>query len=135
GGGEGKGKGNHPMTPWGKPTKGYKPRRGARPSDRDIVRRRKNEVAAVGRPRKRGPHIEETLLARVEELNRTRQKKVLKAWSRRATSAPELVGHTLAVHHGKKFSRVHATQNMARHRSDRNWMRSTRKADWSYLRA
>ena len=41
GGGEGKGKGNHPMTPWGKPTKGYKTRRGARPSDRDIVTRRK----------------------------------------------------------------------------------------------
>jgi large subunit ribosomal protein L2 len=40
GGGEGKGKGNHPMTPWGKPTKGYKTRRGARPSDRDIVTRR-----------------------------------------------------------------------------------------------
>ncbi len=41
GGGEGKGKGNHPMTPWGKPTKGYKTRRGARPSDRYIVTRRK----------------------------------------------------------------------------------------------
>ena len=41
GGGEGKGKGNHPMTPWGKPTKGYKTRRGARPSDRFIVTRRK----------------------------------------------------------------------------------------------
>ena len=41
GGGEGKGKGNHPMTPWGKPTKGYKTRRGARPSDRDIVTRRR----------------------------------------------------------------------------------------------
>ncbi|PYM92741.1 MAG: 50S ribosomal protein L2 [Candidatus Rokuibacteriota bacterium] len=40
GGGEGKGKGNHPMTPWGKPTKGYKTRRGAKPSDRDIVTRR-----------------------------------------------------------------------------------------------
>src|SRR5262245_40585989 len=41
GGGEGKGKGNHPMTPWGKPTKGYKTRRGARASDRDIITRRK----------------------------------------------------------------------------------------------
>jgi large subunit ribosomal protein L2 len=40
GGGEGRGKGNHPMTPWGKPTKGYKTRRGARSSDRDIVTRR-----------------------------------------------------------------------------------------------
>ncbi|MGH7279264.1 MAG: 50S ribosomal protein L2 [Candidatus Rokuibacteriota bacterium] len=43
GGGEGKGKGNHPMTPWGKPTKGYKTRRGARPSDRSIVTRRKRK--------------------------------------------------------------------------------------------
>lgn len=41
GGGEGRGKGNHPMTPWGKPTKGYKTRRGAKPSDRDILTRRK----------------------------------------------------------------------------------------------
>jgi len=41
GGGEGKGKGNHPMTPWGKPTKGYKTRRGARPTDAFIVTRRK----------------------------------------------------------------------------------------------
>jgi len=40
GGGEGRGKGNHPMTPWGKPTKGYKTRRGAKPSDRDIISRR-----------------------------------------------------------------------------------------------
>lgn len=43
GGGEGKGKGNHPMTPWGKPTKGYKTRRGARPSDSSIVTRRKRK--------------------------------------------------------------------------------------------
>src|SRR5439155_1485385 len=52
----------------------------------------------MGRSTKKGPFIDETLLARVDELNRTRQKKVLKTWSRRSTIAPEFVGHTLAVH-------------------------------------
>ena len=87
GGGEGKGKGNHPMTPWGKPTKGYKTRRGARPSDRYIVTRRTQVGAAtVGRSISKGPYIDDAAhRERVEELNRPRQKKVLKTWSRRST--------------------------------------------------
>src|SRR2546421_9852899 len=70
----------------------------------------------MGRSLKKGPYIEETLLARVEELNRSRQKKVLKTWSRRSTIAPEFVGHTLAVHNGKKVIPVYVTENMVGHR-------------------
>ena len=52
----------------------------------------------MGRSLKKGPYVEEKLFERVEELNRGRQKRVLKTWSRRSTVMPEFVGHTLAVH-------------------------------------
>jgi small subunit ribosomal protein S19 len=70
----------------------------------------------MGRSTKKGPYIEERLEKRVEELNRTRQKKVLKTWSRRSTIIPEFVGHTLAVHNGKKFIPVYITENMVGHK-------------------
>ena len=70
----------------------------------------------MGRSLKKGPYIEEKLLGRIEELNRTRQKRVLKTWSRRSTIAPEFVGHTLAVHNGKKFIPVYVTENMVGHK-------------------
>jgi small subunit ribosomal protein S19 len=70
----------------------------------------------MGRSLKKGPFIDEKLMERVEELNRTRQKKVLKTWSRRSTIAPEFLGHTLAVHNGKKFIPVYVTENMVGHR-------------------
>ena len=70
----------------------------------------------MGRSLKKGTYIDETLLARIEELNRTRQKKVLKTWSRRTTIPPEFVGHTVAVHNGKKFIPVYMTENMVGHR-------------------
>ena len=70
----------------------------------------------MGRSLKKGPYIDETLLARIEELNRTRQKKVLKTWSRRTTIPPEFVGHTVAVHNGKKFIPVYMTENMVGHK-------------------
>src|SRR4030066_1599145 len=70
----------------------------------------------MGRSLKKGPFIDETLLGRIDELNRTRQKKVLKTWSRRSTIAPEFVGHTLAVHNGKKFIPVYVTENMVGHK-------------------
>src|SRR2546430_16746937 len=69
----------------------------------------------MGRSLKKGPYIDETLLTRVEELNRSRQKKVLKTWSRRSTIPPEFVGHTLAVHNGKKVIPVYVTENMVGH--------------------
>jgi small subunit ribosomal protein S19 len=70
----------------------------------------------MGRSLKKGPFIDETLLERVEDLNRSRQKKVLKTWSRRSVIAPEFVGHTFAVHNGKKFIPVYVTENMVGHR-------------------
>jgi small subunit ribosomal protein S19 len=70
----------------------------------------------MGRSLKKGPYIDERLLGRVEELNRGRQKKVLKTWARRCTIPPEFVGHTLAVHNGKKFIPVYITENMVGHR-------------------
>ena len=70
----------------------------------------------MGRSLKKGPYVDEKLLTRVDELNRSRQKKVLKTWSRRSTVMPEFVGHTLAVHNGKKFIPVYVTENMVGHR-------------------
>ena len=70
----------------------------------------------MGRSLKKGPYVDEKLFGRVEELNRTRQKKVLKTWSRRSTVMPEFIGHTLAVHNGRKFIPVYVTENMVGHR-------------------
>ncbi len=70
----------------------------------------------MGRSLKKGPYIDDKLLARIEELNRSRQKKVLKTWSRRSTVLPEFVGHTVAVHNGKKFIPVYLTEDMVGHR-------------------
>src|SRR5260370_34782887 len=70
----------------------------------------------MGRSTRKGPYVEERLEKRVEELNRQRQKKVLKTWSRRSTIIPEFVGHTVAVHNGRKFIPVYITENMVGHR-------------------
>jgi small subunit ribosomal protein S19 len=70
----------------------------------------------MGRSLKKGPYIDAKLLERVDELNATRQKKVLKTWARRSAIPPEFVGHTLAVHNGKKFIPVYVTENMVGHR-------------------
>jgi small subunit ribosomal protein S19 len=70
----------------------------------------------MGRSLKKGPYIDDKLFARIEELNRSRQKKVLKTWSRRSTVLPEFVGHTVAVHNGKKFIPVYLTEDMVGHR-------------------
>jgi small subunit ribosomal protein S19 len=70
----------------------------------------------MGRSVKKGPFIDQHLLEKVEELNTSRQKKVVKTWSRRSTILPEFVGHTLAVHNGKKFIPVYITENMVGHK-------------------
>ena len=70
----------------------------------------------MGRSLKKGPYIDAKLLERVDELNAARQKKVLKTWARRSAIPPEFVGHTLAVHNGKKFIPVYITENMVGHR-------------------
>src|ERR1700682_4771808 len=70
----------------------------------------------MGRSTRKGPYVDERLEKRVEELTRQRQKKVLKTWSRRSTIVPEFVGHTLAVHNGRKFIPVYVTENMVGHK-------------------
>ena len=66
----------------------------------------------MGRSLKKGPFIDVHLLEKVEAMNRQNEKKVIKTWSRRSTVVPEMVGHTVAVHNGKKFIPVYITENM-----------------------
>jgi small subunit ribosomal protein S19 len=66
----------------------------------------------MGRSLKKGPFIDLHLLEKVEAMNRESEKKVIKTWSRRSTVAPEMVGHTIAVHNGRKFIPVYVTENM-----------------------
>ncbi len=70
----------------------------------------------MGRSLSKGPFVDQHLVDKVEELNSSRQKKVIKTWSRRSTIIPEFVGHTLAVHNGKKFIPVYITENMVGHK-------------------
>jgi small subunit ribosomal protein S19 len=65
---------------------------------------------------KKGPFVDEHLMKKVELLNRRFEKKVIKTWSRRSTIVPEMVGHTIAVHNGKKFIPVYVTENMVGHK-------------------
>jgi len=65
---------------------------------------------------KKGPYVDLKLLRKIEELNRTGRKKVIKTWSRRSTIIPEFVGHTIAVHNGHKFIPVYITENMVGHK-------------------
>src|SRR5205814_10289287 len=66
----------------------------------------------MGRSLKKGPFVDTHLLEKVEVMNRANEKRVIKTWSRRSTVVPEMVGHTLAVHNGKKFIPVYVTENM-----------------------
>ncbi len=70
----------------------------------------------MSRSLKKGPYAEPKLLRKVEKLNQTNQKKVIKTWSRRSTIFPEMIGHTFAVHNGKKFINVYVTENMVGHK-------------------
>jgi small subunit ribosomal protein S19 len=70
----------------------------------------------MSRSIKKGPFVDTSLLEKVEVMNRGAEKKVIKTWSRRSTVLPEMVGHTLAVHNGKKFIPVYVTENMVGHK-------------------
>ena len=70
----------------------------------------------MGRSLKKGPFIDLHLLEKVEAMNHESEKRVIKTWSRRSTVVPEMVGHTLAVHNGKKFVPVYITENMVGHK-------------------
>ena len=70
----------------------------------------------MGRSVKKGPFTDNHLEKRLDALNAASEKKVLRTWSRRSTILPEFVGHTIAVHNGKKFIPVYVTENMVGHK-------------------
>jgi small subunit ribosomal protein S19 len=65
---------------------------------------------------KKGPFVDDHLMKKVAALNTTREKKVVKTWSRRSTIIPDMVGHTIAVHNGRKFIPVYVAENMVGHK-------------------
>ncbi|MBI5629616.1 MAG: 30S ribosomal protein S19 [Elusimicrobia bacterium] len=70
----------------------------------------------MGRSTKKGPYVEQNLLEKVQKLNASGEKKVIKTWARACTVTPEFVGHTFAVHNGRKFLPVYVTEQMVGHR-------------------
>ena len=70
----------------------------------------------MSRSLKKGAFVDGHLFEKVEELNRRNEKKVFRTWSRRSTVIPEMIGHTIAVHNGKKFIPVYITENMVGHK-------------------
>ena len=70
----------------------------------------------MSRSVKKGPLIQEKLLARVKQMNERNEKKVLRTWSRASTIFPDMVSHTIAVHDGRKFVPVYVTEDMVGHK-------------------
>ena len=70
----------------------------------------------MGRSLKKGPYVDKKLLAKIEAMNESGEKRVIKTWSRRSTIFPEMVGHTLAVHDGRKHVPVYITEDMVGHK-------------------
>jgi len=70
----------------------------------------------MSRSLKKGPFTDDYLIKKVEDLNAKSQRVVVRTWSRRSTIVPEFIGHTLAVHNGKKFIPVYVTENMVGHK-------------------
>ena len=70
----------------------------------------------MARSIKKGPFIDSHLSKKIDNMNRAGEKKILKTWSRRSTIIPEMIGHTIAVHNGKKFIPVYITDNMIGHK-------------------
>jgi small subunit ribosomal protein S19 len=65
---------------------------------------------------KKGPFVDYKLLQKIEKLNQTNQKKIIKTWSRSSTIIPDFVGHTIAVHNGSKMIPIYITENMVGHK-------------------
>ncbi len=70
----------------------------------------------MARSTKKGAFVDAHLMVKIEVMNRSNDKKVVRTWSRRSTIHPEMVGHTIAVHNGKKFVPVYVTENMVGHK-------------------
>jgi len=65
---------------------------------------------------KKGPFVDASLAKKIDGMNQVNEKKIFKTWSRRSTVIPEMIGHTMAVHNGKKFIPVYITENMVGHK-------------------
>ncbi len=65
---------------------------------------------------KKGPYVDDKLMKRISAMNEKNERNVVKTWSRRSTITPEFIGHTLAVHNGRKFIPVYVTENMVGHK-------------------
>ena len=65
---------------------------------------------------KKGPHVDPKLSKKIEKMNKTGEKRVIRTWSRSSMITPAFVGHTLAIHNGKKFFPVYITENMVGHK-------------------
>jgi len=70
----------------------------------------------MSRSIKKGPYVDHNLQKKVDTLNASNKKTVVKTWSRRSTITPEFVGHTFAVHNGNKFIPIYVTENMVGHK-------------------
>ena len=70
----------------------------------------------MARSLKKGPYCEASLLAKVEKMNQANDKQVIKTWSRRSTIFPQMIGHTFAVHDGRKHVPVYVTEDMVGHK-------------------
>jgi small subunit ribosomal protein S19 len=70
----------------------------------------------MSRSLKKGPFVEEKLLKKIEQMNEKREKKVIRTWSRRSTIFPQMVGHTIAVHDGRRHVPIYVTENMVGHK-------------------
>jgi len=70
----------------------------------------------MSRSSRKGPYIDAKLLIKVQKLNSAGEKKVIKTWARRSTIPPEFVGHTFAVHNGRKFLPIYVTEQMVGHK-------------------
>ncbi len=65
---------------------------------------------------KKGPYVDSHLLEKIQAMDNSPEKRAIRTWSRRSTILPEMVGHTLAVHNGKRFVPVYITENMVGHK-------------------
>jgi small subunit ribosomal protein S19 len=70
----------------------------------------------MGRSTKKGPYVEERLMRRIQQMNEANQKQMIKTWSRTSTVFPEMVGHTIAVHDGRKHVPVFVSESMVGHK-------------------
>ena len=70
----------------------------------------------MARSLKKGPFIDESLMKKIQKLNESGKKEVVKTWSRRSTIFPDFIGHTIAVHNGKDFIPVYVTEDMVGHK-------------------